>query len=111
MARSRTTYTAEFKLLNDDDQVISYGAANPVRDTYYRAEHQHFVCRLGPLPLTEGAYSLSFAVGVWNVERWDAWSKAIGFTIERCDPFKTGHGIANVNDGDFVINQEWLIGS
>ena len=51
------------------------------------------------------------AVGVWNVERWDAWSKAIGFTIERCDPFKTGHGIANVNDGDFVINQEWLIGS
>ena len=63
------SYTAEFKLLNDDDQVISYGAANPVRDTYYRAEHQHFVCRLGPLPLTEGAYSLSFAVGVWNVER------------------------------------------
>jgi len=104
------SYTAEFKLLNDDDQVISFGAANPVRDTYYLSEHQHFVCRLGPLPLTEGAYSLSFSVGVWNVARWDAWSKAIGFTIERCDLFGTGHGISNLNDGDFVIQQEWLIG-
>src|SRR5207248_2773039 len=76
------SYTAEFKLLNDDDEVISFGAANPVQNTFYRAEHQHFVCRLGPLPLTEGAYSLSFSVGVWNVARWDAWQKAIGFTIE-----------------------------
>jgi lipopolysaccharide transport system ATP-binding protein len=104
------SYTAEFKLLNDDDHVISFGAANPVRNTYYLADQQHFVCRLGPLPLTEGAYSLSFTVGVWNVARWDAWHKAIGFTIERCDLFKTGHGIANVNDGDFVIQQEWLVG-
>jgi homopolymeric O-antigen transport system ATP-binding protein len=105
------SYTAEFKLLNEDDQVISYGAANPVQNTYYLAEHEHFVCRLGPLPLTEGSYSFSFIVGVWNVERWDAWNKAIGFTIERCDLFATGHGISNVHDGDFVIQQEWLIGS
>jgi homopolymeric O-antigen transport system ATP-binding protein len=105
------SYTAEFKLLNEDDQVVSYGAANPVQNTYYLAEHEHFVCRLGPLPLTEGSYSFSFIVGVWNVERWDAWNKAIGFTIERCDLFATGHGISNVHDGDFVIQQEWLIGS
>jgi homopolymeric O-antigen transport system ATP-binding protein len=102
------SYTVEFKLLNDDDEVISFGAANPVRQTFYRAEDQHFVCRLGPLPLTEGSYAFSFSIGVWNVARWDAWSKAIGFTIERCDLFGTGHGVANVNDGDFVIQQEWL---
>jgi homopolymeric O-antigen transport system ATP-binding protein len=105
------SYGAEFKLLNDDDEVISFGAANPVQNTYYQAEHEHFVCRLGPLPLTEGEYAFSFSVGVWNVQRWDTWSKAIGFTIERCDLFKTGHGIANVNDGDFVLQQEWLIGN
>jgi lipopolysaccharide transport system ATP-binding protein len=103
------SYTVEFKLLNDDDHVISFGAANPVRNIYYRAEHEHFVCRVGPLPLTEGSYSLSFSIGVWNVARWDAWSKAIGFTIERCDLFHTGHGISNVHDGDFVLQQEWLI--
>jgi hypothetical protein len=89
---------------------VSFGSANPVRNTYYRSEHQHFVCRLGPLPLTEGRYALSFTVRVWNRERWDYWDRAIGFSIDRCDLFKTGHGISNVNDGDFVINQEWLVG-
>ena len=48
------SYTVEFKLLNSDDEVISFGAANPVQSTYYLAEQEHFVCRLGPLPLTEG---------------------------------------------------------
>ncbi|HMF94673.1 MAG TPA: polysaccharide ABC transporter ATP-binding protein [Vicinamibacterales bacterium] len=105
------SYGVEFKLLNDDDEVISFGAANPVQKTYYQADDQHFVCRLGPLPLTEGAYAFSFSVGVWNTERWDSWSKAVGFTIERCDLFHTGHGIANVNDGDFVIHQQWLTGN
>jgi lipopolysaccharide transport system ATP-binding protein len=105
------SYTVEFKLLNSDDQVISTGAANPVRATYYLAEQQHFVCRLGPLPLTEGTYTFSFTVGVWNKLRWDYWQKAVRFTIGRCDLFGTGHGIANVHDGDFVIPQEWLTGN
>jgi lipopolysaccharide transport system ATP-binding protein len=105
------SFTAEFKLFNDDDEVISFGSANPVRDTYYRSEQCHFICRLGPLPLTEGRYTFSFTVRVWNKERWDYWDKAIGFTISRCDLFHTGHGVANVNDGDFVIQQEWLAGA
>ena len=105
------SYTVEFKLLNSDDQVISFGAANPVQSTYYLADQQHFVCRLGPLPLTEGSYAFSFTVGVWNKARWDFWQKAVRFTIGRCDLFGTGHGVSNVNDGDFVIPQEWLIGS
>ena len=105
------SYGVEFKLLNDTDEVISFGAANPVQNTYYQAGDEHFVCRLGPLPLTQGAYALSFSIGVWNVERWDTWSKAIGFTIERCDLFHTGHSVANVHDGDFVIEQQWLTGA
>ena len=105
------SFTVEFKLFNDDDEVISFGSANPVRDTYYRADQQHFVCRLGPLPLTEGAYAFSFTVRVWNKELWDYWGKAIGFSIGRCDLYHTGHGVSNVNDGDFVIPQEWLAGS
>ncbi len=105
------SFTVEFKLFNDDDQIISFGAANPVRDTHYRSEHQHFVCRLGPLPLTEGSYMFTFTARVWNQECWDYWDKAIGFTIARCDLFGTGHGVANDYNGDFVIQQEWLIGS
>jgi hypothetical protein len=106
------SFTAEFRLFNDDDVGVSFGSANPVRDTYYRSEHQHFVCRLGPLPLTEGRYAFSFtrpgleqgAVGLLGQGDWihDRPLRPL---------FNTGHGISNVHDGDFVIQQEWLIGN
>ena len=102
------SYTVEFKLLNDQDQIISFGSANPVRSTYYTADRQHYICRLGPLPLTEGTYSFSFSVRVWNDDRWDFWEKAIAFDIDRCDVFKTGHSITGDHNGPFVIPQEWL---
>jgi homopolymeric O-antigen transport system ATP-binding protein len=104
------SFTAEFKLFNHADELISFGSANPVRDTYYLADQQHFICRLGPLPLTEGSYSFNFTVRVWNQVRWDFWEKALGFDIQRCDLFGTGHGIDNLHNGDFVIRQEWLVG-
>jgi lipopolysaccharide transport system ATP-binding protein len=104
------SFTVEFKLLNDADETISFGSANPVRSTYYSAEQQHFICRLGPLPLTEGSYTFDFTVRVWNQLRWDFWERAIGFDIHRCDLFNTGHGVSNVHDGDFVIQQEWMVG-
>ena len=105
------SFGVEFQLYNSSGQIISFGAANPVRSTYYRADDTHFICRLGPLPLTEGRYTFGAVVGVWNKERWDRWGNAIGFTIGRCDLFGTGHGISNVHDGDFVIQQEWLTGA
>jgi hypothetical protein len=104
------SFTAEFLLFNDSDEPVSFGAANPVRATYYTADQQHFVCRLGPLPLTEGVYSFNFTVRVWNQVRWDFWERAIGFEIQRCDLFNTGHGVSNVHDGDFVMQQEWMAG-
>jgi lipopolysaccharide transport system ATP-binding protein len=104
------SFTVEFQLFNGDDEIISFGSANPVRATFYGSEHRHFVCRLGPLPLTEGAYALSFTVRVWNRERWDYWDRAIGFAIGRCDLFNTGHGVSSDHNGDFVIPQEWLVG-
>ena len=81
-----------------------------MRTTYYTADQQHYICRLGPLPLTEGAYAFTFAVRVWNRSVWDYWDRAIGFEIGRCDVFGTGHTLSNVHDGDFVVNQEWRAG-
>ena len=104
------SYTVEFKLHNSEGTVVSFGAANPVTSTYYRADTTHFLCRLGPLPLTEGRYAFSFTVRVWNKIRWDFWDQAIGFEITECDPFGTGHSISSVHDGVFVIAQEWLAG-
>ena len=104
------SYTVEFKLHNSEGAIVSFGAANPVTDTYFRADTCHFVCRLGPLPLTEGRYAFSFTVRVWNKVRWDFWDQAVGFEITRCDLFGTGHSISSVHDGDFIIPQEWLAG-
>ena len=104
------SYTVEFKLLDSEGDVISFGAANPVRSTFYTAEQQHYICRLGPLPLTEGSYAFTFTVRVWHKALWDYWDKAIGFEIARCDPFDTGHSISNDHNGDFVIEQEWTAG-
>ena len=92
--------------------IISFGVGEPgARHLLPRRAPTIFVCRLGPLPLTEGAYAFSFTVRVWNKERWDYWDKAVGFTIARCDLFNTGHGITGDHNGDFVIHQEWLVGS
>jgi lipopolysaccharide transport system ATP-binding protein len=104
------SYAVEFHLYNSDDRVISYGGANPVQQTYFAADDQHYVCRLGPLPLTEGEYFLNFIIGVWNEDRWDRWDRAVSFQIARCDPFRTGHSITNAHDGDFVIAQHWAAG-
>jgi lipopolysaccharide transport system ATP-binding protein len=101
------SYTVEFKLLSSEDRVISFGAANPIRSTYYRAGDNHYVCRLGPLPLTEGDYAFTFSIGPWNAARWDYWDRAVRFSVERCDFFNTGYSISSVRDGDFVIPQEW----
>ena len=102
------SYTVEFKLHDAEGEVISFGAANPVRATYFSADQQHFVCRLGPLPLTEGTYAFSFTVRVWNKVRWDFWERAVAFDIGRCDLFHTGHSVTNLHNGAFVMPQDWF---
>ncbi len=104
------SFTAEFKLLDESGDVISFGTANPMCNTYYTADQQHFICRLGPLPLTEGTYSFNFTVRVWNEERWDYWENAIAFVLVRCDLFKTGHSVTGDHNGPFVIPQGWSAG-
>jgi lipopolysaccharide transport system ATP-binding protein len=104
------SYTVEYKILNSEDRIISFGAANPVTDTYFRAADTHFICRLGPLPLTEGKYALTFTVRRWNEASWDYWDQAVSFSIDKCDLYNTGHSISSVHDGDFVVGQEWLAG-
>ena len=50
MCRTRAAgrgHSIAFHQSNSEAEIISFGSANPVRDTYYRSEHQHFVCRLG----------------------------------------------------------------
>lgn len=101
------SFTVEYFLSNERGDRISYGSANPVRDRYFHRQDRHFVCRLGPLPLTSGRYYFQFSVRVWGLERWDTWDNAISFLVTRCDPFKTDFDVPNGAGGDFVITQDW----
>lgn len=100
-------FTIEFILMNERGHRISFGAANPVRNTYFNRTDRHFVCKLGPLPLTVGKYTFTFLVRVWNQPRWDMWENAISFEVTRCDMFGTEYDVPSGAGGDFVINQEW----
>jgi lipopolysaccharide transport system ATP-binding protein len=101
------SFTIEFYLFNEKGDRISFGAANPVRDHYYSQEDMHYICKIGPLPLTSGVYSISFSARVWGLERWDDWEHAIEFSVYRCDPYKTGFDQPSGVCGDFVLGQEW----
>jgi len=99
-------YTIEFVLYNSKGYRISWGAANPIQNTYFDKEDTHYVCKLGPLPLTTGIYSFTFVVRIWGMERWDMWEDAISFEINQCDMFKTGFEITS-GEAEFMINQQW----
>jgi len=100
-------FTVEFKLHNERGQIISWGAANPIKTTLFKTQDQHFTCRLGPLPLTVASYSLSFISRIYGQERWDLWEHAIDFEVTRCDLFDTGFDVHSGGNGDFVMPQEW----
>jgi lipopolysaccharide transport system ATP-binding protein len=101
-------FTVEMFLLNNSGLAISFGSANPTRNTFFKKSDRHFVCRLGPLPLTSGRYWFNFSVFVWPPhDRWDTWIQAIGFEIIKCDIYSTGHNALSPFNGDFIINQEW----
>ncbi len=101
------SFTVEFQLFNQRSDIISFGAANPVTNVHFNASDHHFVCRLGPLPLTTGTYAFSFIVRQWGLERWDYWDHAVDFEIVRSDIFNTGFDMPSGPGGDFVIQQRW----
>jgi lipopolysaccharide transport system ATP-binding protein len=103
-------YTIEFYILNERGDRISFGAANPIRETFFNADETHYKCKIGPLPLTSGKYTMEFSVRVWGWERWDLWENAIQFWVTRCDLFDTGYDAPSAGCGDFILPQEWFAG-
>jgi hypothetical protein len=104
------SYTVEFQLYNQRGDLISLGAANPISNVFFNASDRHFICRLGPLPLTTGSYAFTFTVRQWGLELWDRWDHAIDFHIVRCDPYKTGTDLISGGFGDFILQQHWTVG-
>lgn len=104
---SANSYTVEYQLCNGEGAIISFGAANPVREVYFKSKDKYFVCELDPLPLTSGKYWFNFSVRIWGMERWDTWKHAIEFRITKCDIYKTGFNLSSSTAGNFIMNQQW----
>jgi hypothetical protein len=102
-------FTVEWLLLNERGQRISFGAANPVSNVYFNRGDRTVACRIGPMPLTMGAYRFYFSPRVWGQARWDEWDSPVRFHITRCDPFGTGHDVPAGPNGDFVMPQTWSV--
>lgn len=102
-----SNFTIEFNLFNELGSKISFGSANPIRETYFKKGENHFVCLLKKIPLLTGQYYLDFSTRVWGQERWDYWERAISFEITNADFFKTGYNLEGRINGDFILEQEW----
>ena len=100
-------YTASMFLYNNNGSLISFGGATPIRNILFKKENRHFVCKLGPLPLTVNRYWFDFHLHIWGQEDWDAWIQAIGFEIVKCNLYGGGFNPSSPHWGDFIINQEW----
>jgi lipopolysaccharide transport system ATP-binding protein len=70
---------------------IAWGStyASDIKDLPSACEQLTF--RVGPLPLSEGSYSFSLAMGVAAVVDLDSWHDAINFEILQCTPDRTGY--------------------
>lgn len=99
--------TLEWLLINEKGNRVSFGASNPMGTFFISKKDEGVHCKLGPLPLTSGFYKFFLSVRIWGQARWDEWENAIGFSIIRCDPFKTGHDVPGGPNGDFIIPHTW----
>jgi hypothetical protein len=79
--------------LNDIDQGnrVAFGASHAFPDGDVAGDAPEVAFDIGPLPLGEGNYAFSFAMGVSGIINLDFWYDAITFTVSNADPFQTGY--------------------
>ncbi len=79
--------------LNDIDQGnrVAFGASHAWPDGDPPGDATEISFEIGPLPLSEGNYSLSFIMGVSGIINLDFWYDAIAFEINCADPSGMGY--------------------
>ena len=105
------SYTVEFKLFNSDDQVISFGAANP-------GPRHLLPRRAAAFRLPSRTAAADGRARTRSASRLASGTRSGGTSGRRRSASPSADAICsapataspNVNDGDFVIPQEWLTG-
>jgi lipopolysaccharide transport system ATP-binding protein len=70
---------------------VAWGASHALLEEDVPGDAQEIAFIIGPLPLAEGNYSFSLAMGVPAVTNLDNWTDAISFEITGSDPQGTGY--------------------
>jgi hypothetical protein len=70
---------------------VAWGATHALPEGDIAGDDREITFRIGPLPLTAGRYSFSFAMGVSCVVSLDFWQDAISFDLIGADPNGSGY--------------------
>lgn len=91
----RTPHRSHFIewFLNESNQGnrVAWGATHALPEGDPQGDVKEISFLIGPVPLAEGKYSLSLAMGVPGVVDLDFWQDAISFEILDSDPESTGY--------------------
>jgi hypothetical protein len=70
---------------------VAWGETDALPEGDISGDSKEISFLIGPLPLAEGQYSISLAMGVPAVINLDFWHDAIAFEVIDSDPFDTGY--------------------
>ena len=70
---------------------VAWGSTYALTDKDVPTEADELSFTIGPLPLTEGQYFFSLALGVAGATNYDFWHEAIAFEVIGSDPNGTGY--------------------
>jgi len=70
---------------------VAWGATHALPDGDVSGDSRQVAFLIGPLPLAEGRYLFSFAMGVAGVAALDFWNDAILFEVVGADPNGSGY--------------------
>jgi lipopolysaccharide transport system ATP-binding protein len=86
----QTHYVEWFLNERSQGTPVSWGATHALLEGDVAGEAKQVSFIIGPLPLAEGQYFFSFALGVPGVTNHDIWRDAITFEVMGSDPNGTG---------------------
>lgn len=100
-------YSAIWFLHDQLGQQLAIGWSYPMDNIRFTSKDSIIACRIGPLSLPIGSYSLRIVLHVPNYDVFDNWDNAISFRVVSCDPFGTFYDYPGVHQVIFFLPHKW----
>lgn len=100
-------YSALWLLNNEMGEQIAVGWSFPMDRVEFTDADRRIACRIGPLNIPVGTYSLRIILQIPHLDHFDDWHDAISFRVERCDPFNSGYDYSGIHKASVLIPHKW----